>query len=128
MKGHIHHIEIYVKSLCDTIVFWEWLLEKLNYKKYQEWENGISFIFDNTYIVFVQTEERFQYPLYHRCRSGLNHIAFHGGSRDFVDEITQELKKRNVNILYKDKHPFASGYYAVFFEDPNRMKIEITAD
>jgi len=47
-----------------------------------------------------------------------------------VDELTAELKTRGVNILYADSHPHAGGedYYAVFFEDPDRMKVEIVAD
>ncbi|MBN1619627.1 VOC family protein [candidate division WOR-3 bacterium] len=128
--GKIHHIEIYVKDLEKTKIFWNWLLEKLGYSEYQIWDSGVSFILGETYIVFVQAEERFLDTPYHRCRAGLNHIAFHGKCRDFVDEITRELKKKEVKILYEDKHPYAGGsqYYAVYFEDPDRMKVEITAD
>ena len=38
-------------------------------------------------------------------------------------------RSKNTTILYEDKHPFAGGkdYYAVFFEDPDRMKIELVA-
>lgn len=34
------------------------------------------------------------------------------------------------NSEYEDRHPYAGGpdYYAVFFEDPDRMKVEIVAD
>ena len=60
----------------------------------------------------------------------MNHLAFHADSRETVDEITNELRGKGVNILYEDRHPYASGedYYAVFFEDPDRMKVEIMAD
>ncbi len=128
--GIIHHIEIYVKDLEKTKKFWEWLLGKLGYSEYQVWEGGVSFILGETYIVFVQAEEKFLDIPYHRCRAGLNHIAFHGKSRDFVDKVTWELKEKGVKILYEDSHPYAGGdqYYAVYFEDPDRMKIEITAD
>jgi len=51
-------------------------------------------------------------------------------STEFVDNLTKELKEKNINILYADRHPFAGGddYYAVFFEDPDRIKIEVVAD
>jgi hypothetical protein len=44
--------------------------------------------------------------------------------------MTCELRERGVTILYEDRHPYAGGddYYAVFFEDPDRMKVEITAE
>ncbi len=130
MKGTLHHVEIYVKDLEVSKKFWGWLLRKLGYQEYQTWEYGVSFILDDTYLVFVQVEERFLDVPYHRCRAGLNHLAFHGGSRKFVDDITKDLKAKGVKILYEDKHPFAGGndYYAVYFEDPDRMKIEITSN
>jgi catechol 2,3-dioxygenase-like lactoylglutathione lyase family enzyme len=58
---------------------------------------------------------------------GLNHLSFDGGDREFVDTITVKLKQKGVKILYEDKHPYAGGenYYAVYFEDPDRIKVEI---
>lgn len=130
MKGAVHHIEIYVKDLVRSKEFWGWLLKRLGYEEYQSWPEGISYILGETYLVFVQAEERFLDVPYHRCRVGLNHLAFHGGKRAFVDELTEELKRKGIKILYEDRHPYAGGseYYAVFFEDPDRMKVEITAD
>ncbi|NTW91668.1 MAG: hypothetical protein HGA35_07050, partial [Erysipelotrichaceae bacterium] len=77
-----------------------------------------------------QVEDEYIKYEYHRKHTGLNHLAFHGGSREFVDTITLRLKEKNVTILYLDKHPYAGGidYYAVFFEDPNRIKVEICAN
>ncbi len=128
-QGLLHHIEIYVSDLEQTVEFWGWLLEELGYVSYQEWESGHSWKLGDTYIVFVQTEDRFLDPPYHRCRVGLNHLAFHASSRQHVDEMTTKLKEREVNILYLDKHPFAGGndYYAVYFEDPDRIKVELVA-
>lgn len=52
-------------------------------------------------------------------------MAFHCDSKAFVDKLTVELKEKDVTILYADKHPHAEGYYAVFFEDPDRIKVEV---
>ncbi|MCG1020834.1 hypothetical protein EKQ44_04010 [Sutcliffiella horikoshii] len=129
MTGLIHHIELYVSSLKETKEFWGWLLEELGYTPYQEWDKGKSWKLGDTYIVFVQTEERFLDIPYHRCRVGLNHLAFHASTRGQVDYLTEQLKSRGVNMLYMDKHPYAGGknYYAVFFEDPDRIKVELVA-
>lgn len=125
----IHHIEIYVSNLKNSIEFWGWLLEDLGYSLYQEWEMGQSWKQGETYIVFVQTEERFLDVPYHRCRVGLNHLAFHAKSKQHVDDVTEKLKAKGRTILYENKHPYAGGenYYAVFFEDPDRMKVELVA-
>lgn len=127
--GLIHHIEIYVSNLSRTIEFWGWFLEKLGYKTYQEWERGQSWKLGETYIVFVQAEERFLDIPYHRCRVGLNHLAFHASSRQQVDEMTSALQERGIHILYENLHPFAGGkpHYAVYFEDPDRIKVELIA-
>jgi len=76
---------------------------------------------------FVQVEERFKDISYHRCRVGLNHLAFHGSSRQHIDEITEALKRRGIEILYPEKHPGAGANYSIFFEDPDRIKVEVTA-
>ncbi|MEH7251343.1 VOC family protein [Neobacillus niacini] len=125
----LHHIEIYVSNLSKTIEFWGWFLKELGYMQYQKWDHGISWKFGETYIVFVQTEERFMDIAYHRCRVGLNHLAFHAKSKEHVDAITVILKEKGIPILYQDRHPYAGGkdYYAVFFEDPDRIKVEIVA-
>jgi catechol 2,3-dioxygenase-like lactoylglutathione lyase family enzyme len=128
-QGLIHHIEIYVSNLKSTVDFWDWFLEELGYSVFQEWEKGKSWKMGETYLVFVQTEDKFLDVPYHRCRVGLNHLAFHASSRQQVDDITIKLGEKGVNMLYADKHPFAGGmeHYAVYFEDPDRIKVELVA-
>lgn len=125
----LHHLEINVLNLNKTIEFWEWLLTELGYQQYQKWDFGISWKYGETYLVFVQAEERFMDPPYHRRRVGLNHLAFHAESKEQVDVITEKLKEKGLRILYPDKHPYAGGehHYAVFFEDPDRIKVELIA-
>lgn len=77
----LHHVELYVSDLRRSAAFWSWLLEQLGYEPFQEWENGVSWRCGETYLVFVQAEERFLDIPYHRCRVGLNHLAFHARSR-----------------------------------------------
>lgn len=125
----LHHIELYVSNLNQSILFWEWLLKELGYEPYQKWESGISWKQKDTYIVFVQAEERFLDIPYHRCRVGLNHLAFHAKSKEQIKELTAKLQERGVNLLYRDKHPYAGGenHFAVYFEDPDRIKVELVA-
>jgi len=125
----LHHVEINVSNLEKSRAFYEALLPKMGYTLFQEWELGFSYKMNTTYLVFVQTIEKHMDSSYHRGRTGLNHLAFNAESRKQVDEMTEMLKALGTNILYKDKHPYASGndVYAVFFEDPDRIKLEIVA-
>ncbi|MFB4212656.1 VOC family protein [Shouchella sp. JSM 1781072] len=127
--GLLHHIELYVSDLKKSTEFWGWLLESLGYEKYQEWDEGKSWKLGDTYMVFVQTEEKYLDPPYHRKRVGLNHLAFHAKSTAHIDEMTEAFKHKQVPILYEATHPFAGGegYYAVYVEDPDRIKVELVA-
>ncbi|WP_181348461.1 VOC family protein [Thalassobacillus sp. CUG 92003] len=126
----LHHIEIYVSNLSASAQFWNWLLQELGYQIYQQWPEGISWIHEGTYIVFVQAEKEYVAAGYHRKRIGLNHLAFNASSKAHVDKITERLVEMNVPILYQDAHPYAGGddYYALYFEDPDRIKVEVVAN
>ncbi|GGE58246.1 hypothetical protein JOC93_000568 [Priestia taiwanensis] len=42
--------------------------------------------------------------------------------------MTKNSKDKGINILYTDKYPFAGGeYYAVYFEDLDRIQVELVA-
>lgn len=128
-SGKIHHIEIYCSDLDKSSTFWSWFLIELGYKQFQKWQSGISFKLGASYIVFVQAEDKYSKDGFHRCRPGLNHLAFHASSPQQVDDITIKLKKHGLTILYTHKHPRAGGSdtYGVYFEDPERIKVEVMA-
>ena len=123
----LHHIELYVSDLARSRDFYSFLLSRLGYDLYQDWSHGFSMKKTEHYIVFVQTPAEFLEAGYHRCRTGLNHLAFHGGSREDIDQLRKDLLARGVNLLYDDRYPYAGGehHYALYFEDPDGMKIEV---
>ena len=117
----LHHVEIYVSDLETSRAFYDFLLTKLGYSLYQEWEDGLSFKKAEQYLVFVQTPQDFLEAGYHRCRTGLNHLAFHAGTPDDIDQWRKELLTRRVKLLYNDRYPHAGGpdHYALYLEDPD---------
>lgn len=108
-KGLIHHVEINVSNLENSVAFWGWFLEKLGYELYQTWNKGRSWKLGESYLVFVQAEEIYFDVSYHRKQVGLNHPAFYADSREHVDLITWQLRQKGISILYKELHPFAGG-------------------
>jgi catechol 2,3-dioxygenase-like lactoylglutathione lyase family enzyme len=129
LPGKLHHIEIYVSSLEGLLRFWEPFLKRFTYIEHQVWDAGRSYKLDDTYIVFVQADESLAAAGYDRRRVGLNHLAFSAASRQQVDEITRWVRENNFRVLYEDRHPFAGGpeYYALYCEDPDRIKVEVVA-
>lgn len=129
MNGIIHHIEINVSNLNRSRNFWGWFLRELGYKKFQEWEFGFSFKLKDTYLVFVQTENMYLNNKYHRKNTGLNHIAFHVKNKKMLNKLKEKLEENGARILYNENFPFAGGkdHYALYFEDPDRIKVEIVS-
>lgn len=123
----IHHIELNVSNLELTRNFYDTLLPLLGYQLFQEWAEGFSYKKGKEYIVFVQTQPEFLEAGYHRKAAGLNHLAFHASTPLEVDAITEKMRQSGGSILYQDRHPHAGGNetYAVFMEDPDRLKIEV---
>lgn len=129
-RNMLHHVEIYVSNLETSRTFYDFLLTKLGYSLYQEWEEGLSYKKAEQYLVFVQTPEDFLEAGYHRCRTGLNHLAFHAGTPDDVDQWRKEFLTRRVKLLYDDRYPHAGGldHYALYLEDPDGIKIELVGE
>lgn len=126
--GGLSHVEIYVSDLSKSVEFWGWLLPKLGFSPYQEWDSGRSWRDDSSYIVFVQADDPHRSHVFHRKRPGLNHLAFWAGSSEQIERLTRELRDSGVRILYEDRGPNEVGApsrYSVFFEDPDRIKVEV---
>ena len=98
-------------------------------KQIQTSAEGFSFRKKDFYLVFVQTQAKYLANGYNRCNVGLNHLAFSVSSRAKVDFFKKQLEQQQVTLLYPKRYPYAGGkdHYACFFEDPDRIKLEIVA-
>lgn len=125
--GTIHHIEMNVSSLKESLRFWEPLLMMLGYAEYQNWHAGRSYKLNGTYLVFVQAKHL--KPAFDRRGVGLNHIAFQAESRAQVDQITTWVREQGFRMLYENVHPYAGAthHYALYCEDPDKVKVEVVA-
>jgi catechol 2,3-dioxygenase-like lactoylglutathione lyase family enzyme len=122
--GQLHHVELYASDIEASVAFWGWLLGELGYELKNDWDGGRSWIHGSTYIVLVDTTEQ-NHP-FDRQAAGLNHLAFHARSREQVDELTNGVRQRDDStVLYEDQHPYAGGYYALYCESPEGIKVEI---
>ncbi len=123
----IHHIEIYVRDLNRTRKFYDLLLPILGYEIFQEFNSGFSYRCDTEYIVFVEVRDKYKANEYNRCNVGLNHIAFKTENPQTVYKINKILKSNSIKMLYNNKY-LDSESPTIYFEDPDRIKIEITFD
>jgi catechol 2,3-dioxygenase-like lactoylglutathione lyase family enzyme len=125
----LHHIEIYVSDLERTVAFWTPFMRMLGYEE-DRWSGGMNYVKeDQSYFCFLQAPSEHLAAGYHRKRVGLNHLAFKVASRKQVDEIAAWIKSKGYNTLYESEYPYAGGpnYYALYCEDPDRIKGEVVA-
>jgi glyoxylase I family protein len=60
-----------------------------------------------------------------RDAPGLNHLAFNAEGREDVDRMHELLKSIGAQILDPPaEYPYGPGYYAVYFTDPDGVKLE----
>jgi len=126
-RGNIRHVEINVSNFEKSKAFYQDFLEWLGYKQildekdFAGWDNGET-------QIFVTYLESYKELGFHRRRVGLNHIAFQAKSKADVDRLHSEfLVPRSIKVLYgrpKEYPEYRKGYYAVYFEDPDRIKLE----
>lgn len=107
------------------------MLSLLGYKVKEQWEM-LEMTNGDSEIIFYETAQKYRAIKYHRKETGLNHLAFAVSSKEEVDQFVSEfLKVRNITTLYGSPKAFpqyTKGYYAVYFEDPDRIKIEVVYD
>ena len=98
----------------------------MRHRDFEGWENGQFKIF---LTKCFEPHTKFGF---HRRRVGLNHFAFRAESKVDVDRFYKEfLLPRNVTVLYngpKEYPEYSPEYYAVYFEDPDRLKLEYVYD
>ena len=65
-------------------------------------------------------------PPHDRYAVGVHHVAINGGSRRAVNRAAEWARERSVEIESgPQEYAYQPGYYAVFFYDPDGLKLEI---
>jgi catechol 2,3-dioxygenase-like lactoylglutathione lyase family enzyme len=125
MKSKISHIEINVLDYVEAIKFYDIVLPPMGLKRINCMKDWTAYSDGRTKFILSPTEKKYQKDGFHRKRAGLNHLAFYADSKDEVDRFYKEILDSNgIDALY-EKKPFGDNeYYAVFFEGPDRLKLE----
>jgi GNAT superfamily N-acetyltransferase len=128
VTGDLHHLELWVPDLGRAEHSWGLLLEALGYQPFQRWPEGRSWRRGGHYVV-VEQSPALSADSHDRCRPGLNHVAFHAGTRAELDAMTSAATAHGWNLLFVDRHPFAggAGHYASFLEDTDGFEVELVA-
>lgn len=126
----LHHIELWVPDLGRAVDEWGWLLGRLGCTPYQEWERGRSWRHGTLYVVVEESPALRTGTGHDRLRPGLNHLAFHAGTRAQVDALAQEGPAHGWTPLFADRYPHAGGpdHYAAYLENTDGFEAELVAN
>ncbi|QNK82629.1 VOC family protein [Nakamurella sp. PAMC28650] len=127
--GTLHHLELWVPDLERAAAQWGWLLTEMGYLPFQHWSAGRSWQLGPTYLVIEQSPD-LSATDHDRTRPGLNHLAFHAGSRRQVDGLVAQAPAHGWTLLFPERHPYAGGaaQYAAYLANTDDYEVELIAD
>ena len=126
----VHHVDLVVSSLERSLAFYRELLAPLGFHHVGrvEGERGetIWYLGGPGSALGLREAQSPSPDEYDRYRVGLHHLALEAHSRAQVDERAQWLRSQGATIESEpQEYGYIPGYYAVFFYDPDGMKLEI---
>jgi catechol 2,3-dioxygenase-like lactoylglutathione lyase family enzyme len=128
VNAFVYHVEINVAD-PGAIAFYRALFQFLDYRVMVETDDILGVSNGTTDFWMTATPSARRGARFHRKHTGLNHVCFGVRERSDVNRFVAEfMGPRSIAALYDSPREFPeyrSGYYAVFFEDPDRLKIEI---
>ena len=125
MSGWIHHIDITVSDLTASTRYYDLVLPRMGFRR-------IADVAEGPLWAGARVELGLQSARPERARShdrytpGLHHLAFGAADRAAVDRLYQALLELRIDVLDPPApyDRYTVGYYAVFFVDPDGIKLE----
>ena len=125
----VHHVDLVVSSIERSLPFYRELLAPLGYHGIAEveGERGETIWYvDGPTCSLGLREAQTRGTTVDRYALGLHHLAFEAPSRAAVDERAEWLRGIGAELESEpQEYTYSPGYYAVFFYDPDGMKLEI---
>ena len=126
----VQHVDLVVSSIERSLPFYRQLLAPLGFHRIGEVEGErgetiwyVSSVACSIGLREAQTRSEGEYDRY---RVGLHHLAFEASSRGAVNERADWLRRQGAEIESgPEEYAYSPGYYAVFFFDPDGIKLEI---
>jgi catechol 2,3-dioxygenase-like lactoylglutathione lyase family enzyme len=128
----VDHLDLVVTDLERSLDFYNGLLRPLGFDRNSEIEveRGERVVYisgaGGAAVSLRSAQSDTDVTAYDRYAVGLHHVAFGARDRDSVDERAAWLRESGAVIESGPaEYDYEPGYYAVFFYDPDGIKLEI---
>jgi catechol 2,3-dioxygenase-like lactoylglutathione lyase family enzyme len=127
--GGVHHVFLTVNDLRRSQSFYAALMPRLGYPAIWDEANGAAVGWSGAGGSFwiKPADPRHAGAAFSKDRVGLCEVAFRAESRAQVDALVRDVPAWGGTILHppRDYPEYVPGYYAVFFADPDGIKLEL---
>lgn len=125
----VHHVDLVVSSIVRSLPFYRDLLGPIGWHSISEVEGErgetIWYLGGRGTSIGLR-EAQSESGDVDRYAVGLHHLAFEAPSRAAVDERAEWLRANGAELESEpQEYTYMPGYYAVFFYDPDGLKLEI---
>jgi catechol 2,3-dioxygenase-like lactoylglutathione lyase family enzyme len=119
----IDHLVLSVGDLERSKKFYGKLLGFLGFKPKYDYADMVGWSNGKTLFWIAAADAQGRKRKYRRGDIGFHHYAFELSSRKDVDELGAFLEKNGMTVI-DPPGEYYSDYYAVYFADPDGMKLE----
>jgi glyoxylase I family protein len=123
--GFFHHVMICVKDVERSRKAYAWLMPEVGFAKRVDYGPSSGWFAEPARFWIRPEDPQYAGDTFSKDRVGLCEICFGAPSRAAVDALARALPEHGFRILHEPKeYPYSPGYYAVFFADPDGIKLE----
>lgn len=129
MFGFPHHIDLTVQDLEVSVPFYGIVLNRLGYRRtgvYAGTSPCWAYVAAEAPDFSIALHQAVSVGEHDRYVPGLHHLAFHAQTRQEVVSFFEFLLDNDITVLDPPaEYDYTQGYYAVFFADPDGIKLEV---
>ena len=132
MRGVVHHLDLTVRDPAASFAFYDAVLTFIGYRQWLKRDEYCDWVLEGPLVRhsvgLMRAKEDGAGRAHDRYSPGLHHVAWTADSRDDVDRMHRHLIAIGAVVLDAPadypQYNEGRGYYAVFFADPDGLKLE----
>jgi len=134
IRGFVSHLDLNVADAARSVEFYALVLGHLGFERHPIGRDRCwwSLRYPDGAVLGIEIRppaEPAARARHERYSPGIDHLAFHADSRADIDSLYQVLTAHGHAVADPPaEYDYAPGYYAVAFDDPSGIRLEVVHD